>query len=142
MVQLSQSTNPKSAKSITRKWHVIDAKGQVLGRIATEVSTLLIGKGKVDYVPYLDMGDYVVIINAKDVEVTGRKAMDKEYQLFSGYPGGLRRVPYERMLDKNPDYVIRHAISGMLPKNKLRDPRLARLFIFADENHPYQNKVS
>jgi large subunit ribosomal protein L13 len=142
MVQLSQSTNPISAKTIQRKWHVVDAAGKVLGRVATEIAVLLTGKSKVNYVPNLDMGDHVIVINAKDVRVTGRKLMQKEYQRFSGYPGGLKEIPMFRMMENNPENVIRHAVSGMLPKNKLRDPRLARLHVFADEHHTFPHVKS
>lgn len=142
MANVTQSTKPVSAKTIQRKWHVIDLKNKILGRAANEIAGLLMGKGKVNFVPYLDMGDFVVVTNAKEVKVTGRKMNDKMYQSFSGYPDGLKEVPLKRMMENQPEDVIRSAVSGMLPKNKLRQPRLARLFIFKDEKHPYQENVS
>lgn len=142
MANVTQSTKPVSAKTIQRKWHVIDLKNKILGRAANEIAELLMGKSKVNFVPYLDMGDFVVVTNAKEVKVTGRKMNDKMYQSFSGYPDGLKEVPLKRMMENQPEDVIRNAVSGMLPKNKLRKPRLARLFIFKDEKHPYQENVS
>lgn len=142
MAIVTQSTKPVSAKTIQRKWHIIDLKGQILGRAANEIAELLIGKSKVNFVPYLDMGDFVVVTNAKEVKVTGRKMNDKMYQSFSGYPDGLKEIPLKRMMENQPEDVIRNAVSGMLPKNKLRKLRLARLFIFKDEKHPYQENVS
>lgn len=142
MVKVTQSTTPKSAKTIHRKWCIIDVKGQVLGRAANEIATMLIGKRKVDYVPYLDNGDHVVVINASKVHVSGKKMNNKMYQNYSGYPGGLREVSMKRLLVDSPEKVLRHAISGMLPKNKLRDRRLTRLHIFPTEEHPYKDRIS
>jgi large subunit ribosomal protein L13 len=141
MTKVTQSTKPLSAKTIQRNWHVIDIGGKVLGKVSHEISTLLQGKSKVNYAPYLDAGDYVVVINAKKVEVTGRKADQKTYTYYSGYPGGLRSLTFKELMEKKPEEVIRHAVTGMLPKNKLRDRRMARLFIFNDEKHPYENKL-
>ncbi len=140
-MQVHQSTKPISAKTIQRKWTLVDAKNQVLGRIATDIATMLMGKRKVNQVPYLDMGDYVVVVNAAQVKVTGKKEDNKIYGNYSGYPGGLRERTLKEVREKKPDDIIRFAVSGMLPKNKLRDQRLARLFIYKDENHPYQDKV-
>ena len=140
MVQLTHSTKSIKAKEIIRKWHLIDVKGKVLGRIASEAVKLLQGKHKWNYSTYLDSGDYVVVINAKDVVVTGKKAQTKIYTNYSGYPGGLKSVKYDALLKKNPKKVIQHAVSGMLPKNKLRDRRLARLHVFSDENHSYKDR--
>ena len=142
MVKATESTKPVSAKSIQRKWHVIDVNGKVLGRVANEIAELLIGKSKVNYVPYLDMGDNVVVINSAKVTVTGRKMDEKIYQNFSGYPGGLKEMPLKTVMERNPERALRTAVSGMLPKNKLRDRRLARLHIFPDENHPFQGNIS
>ncbi|MBI5127604.1 50S ribosomal protein L13 [Candidatus Roizmanbacteria bacterium] len=136
----TQQTKSVKAKEINRKWHLFDVKGKILGRMASEISQLLQGKNKVNYVSYLDMGDYVVVINAKKVAISGRKNKTKVYTNYSGYPGGLRMVTYEKLLEQNPGLIIKNAVSGMLPKNKFRDVRLNRLFIFADENHPYKNK--
>ena len=142
MVQITKSTKPESQKSITRKWKLIDLEGKILGRAANEIAAHLIGKSKVTYVPYLDGGDNVVVINAKKVTISGRKAEDKEYTFFSGYPGGLRRLSFKALLEKNPDKLIRHAVTGMLPKNKLRDQRLARLHVFPDAKHTFNDKFN
>ncbi len=142
MVSLTKSTKSISDKDIKRMWHIIDVKGKVLGRVAPEIAKLLQGKHKVIYVPYLDLGDYVVVINAKYVVLTGRKGKSKTYTRYSGYPGGLKKITFDHLIEKNPTEVIKHAVSGMLPKNKQRDSRLARLFVFKDEKHPYSNKFN
>ncbi len=136
----TQQTKPVKAKEINRAWHLFDARGKILGRMAPEISQLLQGKNKVNYVPYLDVGDNVVVINAKKIVISGRKNKTKIYTNYSGYPGGLRKVTYEKLLEENPGLIIKNAVSGMLPKNKFRDIRLNRLFIFADENHPHKDK--
>ncbi len=141
MTQIHRSTKPISSKQIQRNWHVIDLKDQILGRVANDIAKLLQGKHKVDYAPYMDMGDCVVVINAKKVAVTGKKAEDKTYTYYSGYPGGLRKVAFKTLLEQKPDEIIRHAILGKLPKNKLRDRRMTRLYVYADENHPHADKI-
>lgn len=133
-------TKTTKASEIRRSWHLIDAKGKILGRLSTKIAFLLIGKNKPYFVNYLDCGDYAVIINAARVQVTGRKAKQKLYRRHSGYPGGFREVPFEKQMAKDPRKIIYHAVSGMLPKNKLRAKRLARLKIFVDEKHPYNSK--
>lgn len=135
------STNVVSAKSIQRNWVQFDAKNQTLGRLAVNVANVLMGKSKVNYVPYLDMGDYVVVTNASAIKVTGKKAQDKKYYSHSGYPGGLRTQTYGEMLEAKPEEVIKHAIKGMLPNNKLRPKMLKKLFVFADNNHPYKKQL-
>lgn len=141
MVRLTQSTKPVSIKEITPQWHLIDVKGKVLGRTATEIAALLIGKRKRNYVTHLDMGDSVVVVNAGQVVVTGRKEQNKVYSQYSGYPGGLKRITYEKMKSEKPSGIIRHAVWGMLPKNKLRDRMITRLFIYKDDKHPYEDKL-
>lgn len=133
------TTAPISEKNITREYVLIDAKGQVLGRMANKVATLLQGKHKPSYVPHLDSGDHVVVINARQVSLTGHKMQEKTYQRYSGYPGGQREIPLATMMEQNPVEVVRHAVSGMLPKNKLRDRRLTRLHIYAGSEHPFTN---
>lgn len=133
-------TKATKASEIKRFWHLIDAKGQILGRLSTRIAQFLMGKNKPYFVNYLDCGDYVVVINAAKVEITGRKAKQKMYYRHSGYPGGFREISFEKQMTKDPRKIIRHAVSGMLPKNKLRDRRLARLKIFVDEKHPYGEK--
>ncbi len=140
MVQQTKSTRSISSKEITRNWHLIDLNGKTLGREIPRISELLQGKHKVNFVPYLDNGDFVVVINVKNVKVTGKKGSQKEYNYYSGYPGGQRSVTLKEMMIKNPKEVIRHAVSGMLPKTKLRDIRLSRLYIFEEAIHPYMDK--
>lgn len=140
MKKATQTTQSVKLANIQRKWHLIDVKGKTLGRVTPNISKLLQGKHKTTYVSYLDSGDYVVVVNAAHVTVTGDKRNSKIYTYYSGYPGGLKEIPFKRLIENNPKEVIRHAVSGMLPKNKLRDRRLARLFIFANEKHPYSNK--
>jgi len=140
MVNLTLSTKPIKEKEIKREWVFIDLSGKTLGRIVPSIAHILQGKNKTNYVPYLDMGDYIVAVNAKKIVVTGKKSQTKIYSQYSGYPGGLKQISYEILMKKNPTEIIYKAVSGMLPKNKLRDQRLKRLFVFADDNHPYENK--
>lgn len=142
MVLLAKSTKPVKEKEINRKWKLIDIKGKVLGRTITKIAIMLQGKDKVNYVDYLDMGDYVVVVNAAEAILTGNKADTKEYDRYSGYPGGRRKTVFKKAIVDNPQQVIRHAVSGMLPKNKHRDVRLARLFIYKDDKHPYSEKIN
>lgn len=141
MTHVTQTTLPVKEKQIKRSWHLVDASSCPLGRMIPEVIRFLEGKNKVTYVPHLDMGDYVIVINAKKVSVSGKKEQQKTYTRFSGYPGGLKTIPFKKMKESHPEEIIRHAASGMLPKNKLKKKRLARLFIFPDENHPYKTKL-
>ncbi len=141
MTHLTHSTKTISENKVIRSWHHVDVSGKRLGRIANTISLYLQGKHKVEYVPNIDVGDYVVVTNAKKVVLTGRKTDAKVYTSYSGYPGGLRKVPFSTMIEKRPQEVVRRAVSGMLPKNKLRDKRLARLFVYPDATHPYQDKI-
>jgi large subunit ribosomal protein L13 len=122
---------------VTRRWYIVDATDKVLGRLASKIALVLIGKNKAQYSPHVDCGDYVVVINADKFRVTGKKMQDKIYYSHSFYPGGLKKINLELMLKKHPERVIYHAISGMLPKNKLRARRLKRLKIYTDTNHPH-----
>ena len=133
-------TKVTKAKEIKREWHLINAQDQILGRMAVQVAALLMGKNKTSFVPYLDGGDYVVVINAAKVKVTGRKAENKLYYRHSGYPGGFKKVTLAQQMAKDPTQIVRHAIEGMLPKNKLRGLWLKRLFIYQGDEHPYKNK--
>ncbi|MFY9688301.1 MAG: 50S ribosomal protein L13 [Candidatus Acidiferrales bacterium] len=117
--------------SVGKNWFVVDAEGQVLGRLATRIARLLIGKDKASFTPSLDCGDHVVVINAELVRLTGNKIDQKIYRHHSGYPGGLKEIPIRRMLEKRPEEVIREAVLGMLPKNKLRARRAKKLRIYA-----------
>ncbi len=133
-------TKPTKAKEIIRSWHLVDAKEAILGRTSTRIANLIMGKGKPYFAKNLDCGDYVVVINAVNVKVTGNKEKAKTYTRYSGYPGGLRSARLEEVRAKNPNKIITHAVSGMLPKNKLRDQMLKRLYVYADEKHPYGEK--
>ena len=126
---------------IKREWHVADASGEVLGRLATQVAGLLMGKHKPIFCRHLDVGDYVVVINAEQVRVTGNKEKQKLYHHHSGYLGGLKSITLERMMQTYPTRVIEHAVKGMLPHTRLRARMMKRLRIFAGEEHPYQGQV-
>ena len=140
MANLTKTTKSISADKIERNWHLVNLEGKILGRAISAITVLLQGKHKTNFSPNLDMGDNIVIINASKIIITGKKVKQKQYTFFSGYPGGLRKINFEELLKKNPDALIRHAVSGMLPKNKLRKRRLARLFIFKDASHMYINQ--
>lgn len=120
---------------VTRKWILIDAAEAPLGRIATIIATYLTGKNKPMYTPHIDCGDYVVVINAGNLKVTGNKLQDKKYYRYSGFPGGIKEVNLEQKLAKDPASIVEAAVKGMLPKNKLSPERMKRLRVFADENH-------
>lgn len=136
----SHTTSTKSG-DIKRNWHLIDLKNQILGRAATKIANLLMGKSKPLFVHYLDCGDYVIVINTLQVKVTGKKADQKLYSHYSGYPGGLKNKPYKQVMIEDPAKIIRQAVFGMLPKNKLRDSMLKRLYIYTDDKHPYEDKL-
>ena len=125
------------ASDIERKWHLIDAEGQILGRMATQVARLLMGKHKPLFTRNMDVGDSVVVINADKVRFTGNKEKNKLYYRHSGYPGGLKSTNLETMMQKNPERVIEHAVKGMLPKNKLQASMMKRLRVYAGETHPH-----
>lgn len=128
-------TYSQKPTEVSRKWHLIDASDTTLGRLSTVVATLLIGKDKPSYTPHIDGGDYVVIINSDNLVVTGDKLEKKMYYRHSNYPGGLKEATLQNKLDKDSTEVIRLAVRGMLPVNKLRDGRLARLKIYAGSEH-------
>jgi large subunit ribosomal protein L13 len=122
---------------VERKWYVVDAEGQTLGRLATEIATILRGKNKPQYTPHVDTGDFVVVVNAEKVIVTGRKAEQKVYRRHSGYPGGLKETSYERMMERRPTEILRRAVKGMMPKNRLARQQLRKLKIYAGPEHPH-----
>jgi large subunit ribosomal protein L13 len=130
-------TYTPSAKDITREWYVVDAEGQTLGRLATRVATVLRGKHKPIYTPHLDCGDHVIVVNADKVVVTGAKGEQKLYRSHSGYPGGLRSVPFAAMLEKQPSKAVERAIKGMLPKSKLGRAMGRKLKVYAGPDHPH-----
>jgi len=123
---------------VTRKWYVVDASEAPLGRVATQIATLLTGKGKPQFTKHIDCGDYVIVINAAQTVTTGDKETKKIYYKHSGYPGGLRETQLADKLAKDPTFPITKAVRGMLPVNKLRDGRLARLKVYADANHNHE----
>lgn len=128
---------------IQREWHVIDAEGAVLGRLATEVATLLRGKHKPIWAPHLDTGDHVIVVNAALLDVSARKAVEKQYYRHSGYPGGLKQSSLQDMIEKHPDRVIKLAVRGMLPKGRLGRSMLRKLRVYPGAAHPHaaQNPV-
>jgi len=121
-----------------RQWFVVDARDQVLGRLAARIATILMGKHKPTYTPHVDCGDYVIVLNAGQVKLTGRKAERMEYQRYSGYPGGQKVVPLKRVLQRHPERVLREAVRRMLPKNRLARHMLRKLKLYAGESHPHQ----
>jgi len=133
-------THQPKQKDIKRNWHLVDANGQILGRMATGIARLLIGKHKPDYVSHLDMGDNVVVINASQVKLSGKKEKQKVYYRHSGYPGGLKIIKYERMKSEHPERIVELAVKGMLPSNRLTDKRMRRLMVFKGDTHPYKKK--
>ena len=139
---MDKTTKPTKAADIKRSWHLIDVNGKILGRISSEIAKLLMGKSKPYYVRNLDCGDYVVVINASGVKVTGKKETDKKYYRHSGYPGGLRVETLRELRESKPEEIIRHAVKGMLSQNKLRDRMLTRIFVYRDESHPYTDKLN
>jgi large subunit ribosomal protein L13 len=122
---------------VDRRWYVVDAEGKILGRLATQIAEALRGKGKPQYTPHVDTGDFVVVINAEKVAVTGKKMEQKMYHRHSGYPGGLRSRPLRDELDRRPTEVIRHAVKGMLPRNRLGRAQIRKLKIYAGPEHPH-----
>ncbi|MBQ3430720.1 50S ribosomal protein L13 [Candidatus Saccharibacteria bacterium] len=134
-------TYSQKSSEISREWWIIDASTMPLGRLAVVIADKLMGKSKVTYTPHIDNGDYVVVINAKNLVVTGEKMTDKKYYRHSGFPGGLTELKLEEVIEKNPENAIKAAVKGMLPKNKLAAGRLARLRVFdgAEHAHTAQN---
>lgn len=133
-----QKTFSAKPSDVTRKWYVVDASEVTLGRLSTQVATLLTGKGKPQFTKHIDCGDFVIVINADQLKVTGTKLETKKYYHHSGFPGGLRERTLQEQMDRDSAKVIEHAIRGMLPVNKLRDERLARLKIYAGAEHKHE----
>ncbi len=132
------SPNPNT---VAKSWKKFDADGKILGRLATEIADVLTGKTKPEYTPHLDLGDNVVVINASKIKVTGKKLTDKIYYNYSGYPGGMKEARLEEKMTKNPSEVIRLAVWGMLPKNKLRKARIRKLHVYTDETKRHVSKI-
>jgi large subunit ribosomal protein L13 len=125
------------AADVQRDWYVVDAEGQVLGRLATQIALLLRGKHKPTFTPSMDGGDFVIVVNADKVMLTGRKVEQKMYYRHSGYPGGMREIPFKEMMAKHPDRVIRLAVKGMLPKTRMGRKMLRKLRVYAGPEHPH-----
>ena len=123
---------------ITRDWYVVDAEGQILGRLATQIADRLRGKGKPGYTPHVDTGDFVVVINAEKIQVTGKKLDQKIYYRHSGYPGGLKERTLREQLERRPAEVLRKAVKGMLPRNRLARQQITKLKIYAGPEHPHE----
>ncbi|OGD98052.1 50S ribosomal protein L13 [Candidatus Curtissbacteria bacterium RIFCSPLOWO2_01_FULL_38_11b] len=127
-------------KDIKKDWHLIDAKDKVLGRLCSQAAVYLMGKNKSYFTPYLDTGDFVVIINAKDVKLTGKKEIQKKYWRHSGFPGGISVKTASQIRAENPQTLIRHAISGMLPKTTLGKQMIKKLYVYDQKNHPHETE--
>ena len=125
-------------QEVVKKWYLIDAEGQVLGRVASRVASILKGKHKPIYTPHVDMGDNVIIVNAEKIKVTGGKPSNKMYYRHSGYPGGLKATSFQDMMKKDPAFALRHAIKGLLPHNRLGRKQLLNVKIYAGGEHPHQ----
>ncbi len=137
-----QKTYMQRKEDIAREWHLFDAVDQILGKLATNIAQKLIGKTKATYTPHTDGGDYVVVINARKIVVTRNKANKKIYYRHTSYPGGLKELTFAEMIERKPEDVIRLAVKNMLPKNKMRSIRMARLKIYADSEHKHQSQLS
>lgn len=125
---------------VKRDWHMIDAKGKVLGQVATEIAIKLMGKQKITFTSHVDAGDFIVVVNAEKVVITGNKAVTKMYHNHSRFPGGMKVTPYNKMLEKKPEQVIIRAVYNMLPKNRLRQDRMGRLKVYAGTTHKHQSQ--
>ena len=134
---MNNTTYSIKKSEIERKWYIIDAEDKVLGRVATEAARLLRGKHKPTYTPNIDVGDHVIITNCAKVVLTGKKLDQKYYRYHTGYVGGLKEISYREMMEKKPEEVVAHAVSGMLPKNKLRARMMTRLRVFAGAEHTH-----
>jgi large subunit ribosomal protein L13 len=138
---MKKTYQPKQ-DDVVRNWHLLDAKGEVLGRLSTKIATYLMGKHKPSYSQHMDSGDYVVVVNSEKVELTGKKKEQKTYKSHSGYPGGFKEVSFERLSKKDPSRIIEFAVYGMLPDNRLRSIRMSRLHVFKGEKHKYESKFN
>ncbi len=140
---MQSKTYVPSAKEIEKKWYIIDAKGQVLGRVSSQIAKILLGKHKAFYTPSMDTGDFVIVINARSVRVTGKKAEQKLYRWHTGYPGGFREEPLKSLLARKPEEVLRRAVWGMLPHHRLGRKLIRKLKIYPGSSHPHvaQNPI-
>lgn len=138
---MQQKSYSQKTAEVVRNWHLADAENKVLGRLATTIATKLIGKNKPTYTPHIDAGDYVVVINAAKVAVTGNKEMSKAYTRHSNYPGGLKIETLEKLRVRKPEEIITKAVYNMLPDNRLRSGRMARLKVYAGSEHPHEGQL-
>jgi large subunit ribosomal protein L13 len=135
---MQQKTTILKGSEVRRDWYIVDAAGQPLGRLASRVAQVLRGKGKVGFVPFMDHGDFVVIVNASSVSISGKKRDMKTYWRYTGYPGGLRLTAFKDAIAKNPQFIITHAVKGMLPHNRLGRRLLKKLKVYAGSEHPHE----
>lgn len=137
MKTLSYKTQSAKHHEVVRNWYIVDADAQIVGRLSTKIATVLRGKHKAEYTPHVDTGDYVVVVNADKVRFTGNKMNAKEYQRYSGYPGGQKKRTAAEMLEKKPEAIIEAAVRGMLPKTRLGRQMIKKLFVYAGPEHPH-----
>ena len=131
-------TTAVRTQDIEQKWYIMDCSGKTLGRLSVQVANILRGKNKPEYTPNADVGDFVVLVNAKDIKVTGKKTEDKIYYRHSGYPEGIKQISFKDQLSKDPEKIIRDSVKGMLPKNRLNRQIIKKLKVYSDENHPHE----
>lgn len=135
---LTRTTGIAKPEQIDKKWYVVDAEGKTLGRFCSEIAKILTGKNKPIYTPNVDTGDYVIVINAEKIQLTGNKLQDKKYYRHTGYPGGRKEVAYKDLIATKPEFVIQKAVKGMLPKNKLARKQIKKLKVYAGSEHNHQ----
>lgn len=138
MNTLSYKTQSAKKEDVERKWYIVDAEGEVVGRLCTKIAQVLRGKHKASYTPHVDTGDYVIVINAEKVRFTGNKMQNKEYQTYSGYPGGQKSRTAREMMEKHPIRIVEIAVKGMLPKNRLGRQMYKKLFVYEGTAHPHE----
>ncbi len=138
MNTLSYKTQSAKKEDVERKWYIVDAEGEVVGRLCTKIAQVLRGKHKASYTPHVDTGDYVIVINAEKVRFTGNKMQNKEYQTYSGYPGGQKSRTAREMMEKHPIRIVEIAVKGMLPKNRLGRQMYKKLFVYEGTDHPHE----
>ena len=131
-------TSSLTTKDIVQKWYLIDCSGKKLGRLSVQIANILRGKNKPEYTPNSDVGDFVVLINAERIEISGNKSKDKIYFNHTGYPGNLKEINFQDLLNKDPEKVLRNAVKGMLPKNRLNRKIINKLKVYSGENHPHE----
>lgn len=137
MNTLSYKTVSANAKTVNKQWVVVDAEGEILGRLSSKIAMIIRGKNKPEYTPHVDCGDNVIVINADKIKLTGNKLTEKEYVRYTGYPGGQRFISPKELLDKHPERIVEKAVRGMLPKTKLGKQLYGNLFVYAGSEHPH-----